>query len=77
MPMRTIASAAGCSVAIISHFLATLGRPCLKALEPASPVVRSQRSAPIDVSHINTKKFGRIVPPTHQVTGNRHDSIGG
>jgi len=77
MPMRTIARVVGRSVATISRVLATLGLSSLKALEPKTPVVRYERSAPGEMLHMDTKKLGRIVRPSHRVTGNRRDSVEG
>lgn len=77
MPMRTIARVVGRSVATISRVLATLGLSSLKALEPRAPVVRYERSAPGEMLHLDTKKLGRIVRPSHRVTGNRRDSVEG
>lgn len=76
-PMRTIARVAGRSVATISRVLATLGLSSLKALEPKAPVVRYERSTPGEMLHMDTKKLGRIVRPSHRVTGNRRDSVEG
>jgi transposase InsO family protein len=77
MPMRTIARTVGRSVATISRVLATLGLSSLKALAPKAPVVRYERSAPGEMLHLDTKKLGRIVRPSHRVTGNRRDSVDG
>ena len=77
MPMRTIARVAGRSAATISRVLATLGLSSLKALEPKVPVVRYERSVPGEMLHMDTKKLGRIVRPSHRVTGNRRDSVEG
>ena len=77
MPMRTIARVVGRSVATISRILAVLGLSSLKALEPKAPVVRYERSAPGEMLHLDTKKLGCIVRPSHRVTGNRRDSVEG
>ncbi|OJW77965.1 IS481 family transposase [Thiobacillus sp. 65-1402] len=77
MPMRTIAAIVGRSVATISRVLARQGLSSLKALDPASPVLRYERDAPGELLHIDTKKLGRIVRPSHRVTGNRRDSVDG
>ena len=77
MPMRTIARVVGRSVATISRVLATLGLSSLKALEPKAPVVRYERSTPGEMLHLDTKKLGCIVRPSHRVTGNRRDSVEG
>lgn len=77
MPMRSIARVVGRSVATISRVLATQGLSSLKALEPKAPVMRYEQSAPGDMLHMDTKKLGRIVRPSHRVTGNRRDSVAG
>ena len=40
-------------------------------------MVRYEHEAPGDLLHIDTKKLGRIVRPSHRVTGNRRDSVDG
>lgn len=77
MPMRTIARVVGRSVATISRVLARLGLYSLKALEPKAPPVRYERSVPGEMLHMDTKKLGRIVRPSHRITGNRRDSVEG
>jgi hypothetical protein len=77
MPMRRIATVVGRSVATVSRFLAGLGLSSLKALDPVEPVIRYEREAPGELLHMDTKKLGRIVRPSHRVTGNRRDSVGG
>ena len=77
MPMRTIAAIVGRSVATVSRVLARLGLSSLKALDPALPALRYERDAPGELLHIDTKKLGRIVRPSHRVTGNRRDSVEG
>lgn len=77
MPMRTIAVTVGRSVATISRMLARLGLSSLKALNPALPSLRYERDALGELLHMDTKKLGRIVRPSHRVTGNRRDSVDG
>ena len=77
MPMRRIAAVVGRSVATVSRLLASLGLSSLKALDPVEPVVRYEREAPGELLHMDTKKLGRIVRPSHRVTGNRKDSVDG
>ena len=77
MPMRTIARVVGRSVATISRVLAALGLSSLRALEPKAAVVRYERSVPGEMLHMDTKKLGCIVRPSHRVTGNRRDSVEG
>ena len=77
MPMRRIALIVGRSVATVSRLLAGLGLSSLKALDPVQPVVRYEREAPGELLHMDTKKLGRIVRPSHRVTGDRRDSVDG
>lgn len=77
MPMRRIAHIVGRSVATVSRLLARLGLSSLRALEPVQPVVRYEREAPGELLHMDTKKLGRIVRPSHRVTGDRRDSVDG
>jgi len=70
MPVRRIATIVGRSVA-------SLGLSSLSALEPAKPVLRYEHEAPGELLHIDTKKLGRIVRPSHRVTGDRRDSVEG
>ena len=76
-PMRTIARVVGRSVATVSRVLKRLGLSSLKALDPRADVVRYERSAPGELLHIDTKKLGRIVRPSHRVTGDRRDAVDG
>ncbi len=77
MPMRRIAELVGRSVSTIGRLLARLGLSSLKALDPVRPIVRYEHVAPGEMLHIDTKKLGRIVRPSHRVTGDRRDSVDG
>ncbi|WP_418127452.1 IS481 family transposase [Variovorax sp. KK3] len=77
MPMRRIATVVGRSVATVCRLLARLGLASLKALDPVPATVRYEREAPGELLHIDTKKLGRIVRPSHRVTGDRRDSVDG
>lgn len=57
--------------------IAGMGLSSLKALDPVAPIVRYEREAPGEVLHIDTKKLGRIVQPSHRVTGDRRDATRG
>lgn len=72
-----IARHAGVSASTVSRVLARAGLSRLSDLEPVEPVVRYEHDAPGELLHIDTKKLGRIVRPSHRVTGNRRDSVGG
>ena len=61
----------------MGRLLARLGLSSLKALDPVRPIVRYEHVAPGEMLHIDTKKLGRIVRPSHRVTGNRRDSVDG
>jgi transposase InsO family protein len=77
MPMRAIARVVGRSVATVSRVLSRLGLSSLKVLEPKTAVVRYERSIPGEMLHMDTKKLGRIVRPSHRITGDRRDSVEG
>lgn len=72
-----IATALGVSKSTVSRVLARAGLSHLADLQPAEPVVRYEHEAPGDMLHIDTKKLGRTVRPSHRVTGNRRDSVDG
>ena len=77
MPMRRIAEVVGRSLSTVSRVLDRLGLSSLKTLDPVRPVVRYEHIAPGEMLHIDTKKLGRIVRPSHRVTGDRRDSVEG
>src|SRR5258708_24122471 len=62
------------TVSVVLHRLG-LGR--LRYLNPPPPVQRYQWERPGELVHMDTKKLGRIVRPSHRVTGNRRDTVGG
>lgn len=72
-----IATNVGVSHATVSRVLARAGLSKLSDLQPREPVQRYEHAAPGDMLHIDTKKLGRIVRPSHCVTGNRRDSVDG
>jgi transposase InsO family protein len=45
--------------------------------EPKPAVQRYEHPAPGDLLHLDIKKLGRIVRPSHRVTGDRRDSVEG
>ena len=77
MTQARIAISVGVSESTVSRVLKRAGLSKLKDLEPAEPVVRYEHEAPGDLLHIDTKKLGKIVRPSHRVTGNRKDSVDG
>ena len=77
MLQARIARSVGVSEATVSRVLARAGLSKLSDLKPVEPVQRYEHEAPGDLLHIDTKKLGRIVRPSHRVTGNRRDSVDG
>lgn len=77
MLQSRIAQSVGVSESTVSRVLARAGLSKLSDLEPVEPVLRYEHDAPGDLLHIDTKKLGRIVRPSHRVTGNRRDSTDG
>lgn len=75
MLQSRIARSVGVSESTVSRVLARAGLSKLSDLQPAEPIVRYEHEAPGDQLHIDTKKLGRIVRPSHRVTGNRKDSV--
>ena len=65
------------SKATVSRVLRRAGLSRLSDLQPQEPVQRYERDVPGELLHIDTKKLGRIVRPSHRVTGNRRDSVDG
>lgn len=77
MLQSSIARSVAVSASTVSRVLARAGLSKLGDLDPVEPVVRYEREAPGELLHIDAKKLGRIVRPSHRVTGNRRDSVGG
>jgi transposase InsO family protein len=77
MLQRQIARSVGVSEATVSRVLRRAGLSKLSDLQPTEPVQRYEHHAPGDLLHIDTKKLGRIVRPSHRVTGNRRDTVDG
>ena len=77
MLQSRIARSVGVCAATVSRVLARAGMSKLSDLDPVEPVVRYEHEAPGDLLHIDTKKLGRIVRPSHRVTGNRRDTVDG
>ena len=72
-----IAAQLGMPGSTVGLVLRRLGLGRLSALEPKPPIVRYERERPGDMIHLDIKKLGRIVQPSHRVTGNRRDSVKG
>ena len=61
----------------VSAVLARLGLDRLWEPAPARYVQRYEWARPGDLVHLDTKKLGRIVRPSHRVTGDRRDTVDG
>ena len=72
-----IALETGLSRATISRILRRLKLNRMRDLEAPPEVVRYEHARPGDLLHLDIKKLGRIVRPSHRVTGNRRDSVNG
>jgi transposase InsO family protein len=72
-----IAQSVGVSASTVSRVLSRAGLSKRSDLEPREPAVRYEHEAPGELLHIDTKKLGCIVRPSHRVTGNRRDSVDG
>ena len=75
--MLAIAVEVGVSLPTVARLLKARGLSRLSALDPVPQIVRYERERPGELIHIDTKKLGRIVRPSHRVTGNRRDSVDG
>lgn len=49
----------------------------LPPLQTPPPVIRYERERPGEMLHLDTKKLGRIVRPSHRVTGDRRNATDG
>jgi transposase InsO family protein len=72
-----IAQQTGLSRATVSRILRRLKLSRIRDLEPRSVVQRYEHAEPGDLLHLDIKKLGRIIRPSHRVTGNRRDSVDG
>jgi transposase InsO family protein len=61
----------------VSAALTRLGLARLRYLNPPPPAQRYEWAQPGELLHLDTKKLGRIVRPSHRVTGDRRDSVEG
>lgn len=77
LTQASIAKATGVSKSTVGRVLRRAGLSKLSDLTPAEPVQRYEHDAPGDLIHIDTKKLGRIVRPSHRVTGDRRDKVDG
>ena len=74
---QRIAQQTGLSRATVSRILRRLKLSRMRDLEPKPPVQRYEHAAAGDLLHLDIKKLGRIVRPSHRVTGDRRDSVDG
>lgn len=75
--IRAIADHLARPYATVRRFLASQCLSRLPPLQAPPPIVRYERERPGEMLHLDTKKLGRIVRPSHRVTGNRRDSVDG
>lgn len=75
--IRAIADQLSRPYATVRRFLATQRLSRLPPIQTPPPLVRYERERPGEMLHLDTKKLGRIVRPSHRVTGNRRDSVDG
>lgn len=61
----------------VSAVLTRLGLARLRYLNPPPAVQRYERTRPGELVHLDTKKLGRIVRPSHRVTGDWRDKVDG
>ncbi len=59
----------------VSAVLKRMGLARLRYLNPPPPVQRYEWSRPGEMIHMDIKKLGRIVQPSHRVTGDRRHSL--
>jgi hypothetical protein len=74
---QAIARQLGRPRSTVSGILRRLGLGHLAALDPKPSVIRYERENPGELIRIDTKKLGRIVRPSHRVTGNRRNAVRG
>ena len=72
-----IALQTGLSRSTVSRILGRLKLSRIRDLEPKPPVQRYEHALAGDLLHLDIKKLGRIVRPSHRVTGDRRDSVQG
>lgn len=72
-----IAQQTGLSRATVSRILRRIKLSRMRDLDPAPAARRYEHAAAGDLLHLDIKKLGRIVRPSHRVTGDRRDSVAG
>ncbi len=74
---QRIAQQTSLSRATVSRILRRAKLSRMRDLEPKPPVQRYEHLGAGDLLHLDIKKLGRIVRPSHRVTGDRRDTAGG
>jgi transposase InsO family protein len=72
-----IAQQTGLSRATVSRILRRLKLNRMRDLEPKPVAQRYEHASAGDLLHLDIKKLGRIVRPSHRVTGDRRDTVDG
>jgi len=72
-----IAQQTGLSRATVSRILRRLKLSRMRDLEPKPAVQRYEHARPGDLLHLDIKKLGCIMRPSHRVTGDRRDHVRG
>jgi transposase InsO family protein len=72
-----IAATLGVSRATVARIVGRCGWARLHVLEVPPTSRRYERGTPGELLHVDTKKLGRIVRPSHRVTGDRRDKVDG
>lgn len=70
---HVIGWATGVAASTVHSILRRHGCSKLKPRLPRGEIVRYQRERPGELLHVDVKKLGRIVRPSHRVTGDRRD----
>jgi hypothetical protein len=65
--------ALGLAASTVHAILRRHDRSRLVPRKPREQIVRYQRERPGELVHVDSKKLGRIVKPSHRVTGDRRD----
>lgn len=63
----------GIAASTVHAILRRHGCSKLKPRQPREEIVRYERERPGELLHVDVKKLGRIVRPSHRVTGDRRD----
>jgi len=72
MPQAQMARSVGVCETTVSRVLSRAGYSKLRDLRAVEPVQRHDHEAPGDLLHIDTKKQGRIVRPSHRGKDHHH-----